>query len=361
MSEDDKEVLIAFYKQHPMQWNPKIHEYRNRDLRGTNLESLAQKLNFKYSIEKIQKEWHNLTTIYERERGRHDASQKSGAGTNEVYVSQWPYYKTMEFSHDRSTPDVATSTLRHVAPTTVKKSGVKRTNEAMEETKIKLWQVLTEKLSNNVTASDDNSSWQQAWQQGFQAGFKQGWQQYVMQTQMQTFPGMNIQMPTFNIPVSSHQVFPNNSPHSQISPSSTSSSPRYQNNASSPDVFQSNSPSPLMFQNSPHQQLLHDPSTPQIFNRTTPSSSTSVQSTSSLSSDDAVESNATNHVLLDLTPKQQNKCLICSRETKYMCVKCNVFVCNICSQPANPNCKNYNEDGEYRHVGYCPDCFTEVW
>ena len=116
-----------------------------------------------------------------------------------------------------------------------------------------------------------------------------------------------------------------------------------------------------MFQNSPHQQLLHDPSTPQIFHRTTPSSFTSVQSTSILSSDDAVESNATNHVLLDLTPKQQNKCLICSRETKYMCVKCNVFVCNICSQPANPNCKNYNEDGEYRHVGYCPDCFTEVW
>ena len=43
MSEDDKEVLIAFYKQHPMLWNPKLHEYRNRDLRWTNLERLAQK------------------------------------------------------------------------------------------------------------------------------------------------------------------------------------------------------------------------------------------------------------------------------------------------------------------------------
>ena len=91
---------------------------------------------------------------------------------------------------------------------------------------MKLWKKQKLNCGKHLLKSDDNSSWQQAWQQRFQAGFKQGWQQYVMQIQWKKFPGMNIQMPTFNIPVSSQQVFPNNSPHSQISPISTSSSPR---------------------------------------------------------------------------------------------------------------------------------------
>ena len=71
MTNDDKEILITFYKEHPMLWNSKLDNYRNRDLRRVNLESLAEKLNHKYSIEKLQQEWHNLVTIYERERARH--------------------------------------------------------------------------------------------------------------------------------------------------------------------------------------------------------------------------------------------------------------------------------------------------
>ena len=349
LSDEEKEVLIAFYKQHPMLWNPKLLEYRNRDLRRVKLELLAQKFNSKYSSDKLQQEWHNLITIYERERGRHDASEKSGAGTDEIYISQWPYYKTMEFSHDRSVPDQATSSLRHVAPVTVKKSGVKRSNEAMEETKIKLWQALAEKLTNNVTPGTDNSIWQQAWQQGFQSGLQQGWQQYAMQAQMQKFPAcMSMQMPPFNIPVTPQPVFPGSSLFSQ---GSTSSSPGYPSTASSPEVLQNTSASPIMFHNSPPQ--LHDPSTSQIC-QNSPPSFTSPQHPSSLSSK-VIESR---HVDVESRHKQQNnKCFVCSRQTKYMCVKCNTFVCNMCSQPAHPNCENYNEDGEYRHVGYCQDCF----
>ena len=65
MTDDDKEALITFYKEHPMLWNPKLEDYRNRDLKRVNLESLAEKLNRKYSTDKIQQEWHNLVTIYD--------------------------------------------------------------------------------------------------------------------------------------------------------------------------------------------------------------------------------------------------------------------------------------------------------
>ena len=45
MTNDDKETLITFYKEHPMLWNSKLEDYRNRDIRGVNLESFAEKLN----------------------------------------------------------------------------------------------------------------------------------------------------------------------------------------------------------------------------------------------------------------------------------------------------------------------------
>ena len=76
LTDDDKETLITFYKEHPMLWDSKLADYRNRDLRRVNLESLAEMLNHKYSIDKIQQEWHNLITIYERERARHEGSKK---------------------------------------------------------------------------------------------------------------------------------------------------------------------------------------------------------------------------------------------------------------------------------------------
>ncbi len=82
MIDDDKEILIEFYREHPMLWDPKLEDYRNRDQRQVNLETLAKTFNNKYSVDKIQQEWHNLVTIYERERTRHEGSKKSGTGTS---------------------------------------------------------------------------------------------------------------------------------------------------------------------------------------------------------------------------------------------------------------------------------------
>ena len=84
-------------------------------MKQVNLESLAEKLNHKYSTDKIQ-ELDSLVTIYDREPARHDGSLTTGTAASDVYISKWPFYKSMEFLCDRSVPDTATSTLKHVAP-----------------------------------------------------------------------------------------------------------------------------------------------------------------------------------------------------------------------------------------------------
>ena len=81
-SEEDRQQLIDYYKEHPMLWNSQLKDYRNRDLRRVNLERLARQLDSRYSVEKIQQEWHNLTTYFDRERMRMEGSKKSGAGSD---------------------------------------------------------------------------------------------------------------------------------------------------------------------------------------------------------------------------------------------------------------------------------------
>lgn len=83
-TEEDRQQLIEFYKEHTMLWNPDEKEYRNRDLKRINLERLVDQLGSRYTVDKIQQEWHNRTTYFDREHMRMEGSKKSGAGTDEV-------------------------------------------------------------------------------------------------------------------------------------------------------------------------------------------------------------------------------------------------------------------------------------
>ncbi len=224
-TEEDRQQLIDFYKEHPMLWNSNLKEYRNRELRRVNLERLAEQLNLRYSVEKIQQEWHNLMTYFDRERMRIEGSKKSGAGLDDVYQTSWPYYGSMEFCMDKSLPDDAVSTLNHIAPVPKKKS-----KNDYEEKKAKLWEVLSERLTES-TSNINGNTWQNAWQQGFQTGFQQAWQQcsqMLMQQQIQPFAttSMDIQgmQPSFrpnffgNTSVSSSSTGRTNNPFMQIQP-----------------------------------------------------------------------------------------------------------------------------------------------
>ena len=304
-SEEDRQQLIDYYKEHPMLWNSQLKDYRNRDLRRVNLERLARQLDFLYSVEKIQQEWHNLTTYFDQERMGMEGSKKSGAGSDEVYQTSWPYYTSMEFCLDKSNPDDTVSTLNHIAPVPKKK-----TKNDYEEKKAKLWEVLSERLSTN-TSNTDSNTWQMAWQQGFQAGFQQAWQQcsqMFMQQQMPNFLG--------NTSVRSTPTGRANNPFMQIQP-------------------QPNFPPP--FQTPPSHSASSGYGTP-------PSQQQSPITPHS-------------HFERARPANKVNRCTECGHSTKYVCVNCPTIICNACSTPADPlECQNYNEEGEIRRVGYCDNC-----
>jgi hypothetical protein len=328
-TEEDRQQLIDFYKEHPMLWNSNLKEYRNRELRRVNLERLAEQLNLRYSVEKIQQEWHNLMTYFDRERMRIEGSKKSGAGLDDVYQTSWPYYGSMEFCMDKSLPDDAVSTLNHIAPVPKKK----KSKNDYEEKKAKLWEVLSERLTES-TSNINGNTWQNAWQQGFQTGFQQAWQQcsqMLMQQQIQPFAttSMDIQgmQPSFrpnffgNTSVSSSSTGRTNNPFMQIQPE-----PNCSQQFQTPPMHRARSryhtpPSP------------HQPP-PQHQPPMTPRSRPGKANTANT-----------------------NMCAECGRVTKYMCVNCPKYVCNVCSTPADSlECENYTEEGEIRRVGYCMDC-----
>lgn len=334
-TEEDRQQLIEFFKEHPMLWNHHVKEYRNRDLRRINLECLAEQLGARYSVEKIQQEWHNLTTYLEREHIRMEGSKKSGSGSDEVYQTKWPYYGCMEFCMDKSIPDDAVSTLSHVAP--VPKKAAKTGKINLEEKKAKLWEVLAERLGGENSACD-NGTWQQAWQQGFQAGFQQAWQQcsqMFMPQQMQSFAAPEKTSPNIqSMPPAFHSTYFRNT------------HPSYQFSSTIPNMSRANSAYPVR-PNSPVSPLMSvqpepsysptahaQPSPPQRIQPLTPRSRPGRFNTANI-----------------------NMCVDCGRITKYMCVDCSNYACNVCSTPADPLAsENYCEEGEVRRVGYCGDC-----
>ena len=94
-----------------------------------------------------------ISPHFERERVRMEGSRKSGAGSDDVYQTKWPYYGLVEFCLDKSFPDQVVSTMNHNAPS-VKKSK----KEKIEEKNTKLFEVIADRLSRDNTPAD-NGNW----------------------------------------------------------------------------------------------------------------------------------------------------------------------------------------------------------
>ena len=58
----------------------------------------------KLSEEEIKKEWNTLSTYYKREKQKELLSKPSGAGTDQVFKSNWEHLDQMVFLE--TTPDV---------------------------------------------------------------------------------------------------------------------------------------------------------------------------------------------------------------------------------------------------------------
>ena len=82
---EERELLIDFYKSHPPLWNHNTTDYRDRNLRYSLLDKLADDFENKFKKEEIKQEWHSLQTSYKSEKSREEGSKTSGAGCSDVY------------------------------------------------------------------------------------------------------------------------------------------------------------------------------------------------------------------------------------------------------------------------------------
>ena len=79
-------------------------EYRDRNPHRALLQKLVLEFDEKFSEKEIKKEWNILSTYYKREKQKELLSKPSGAGTDQVFKSNWEHLDQMLFLE--TTPDV---------------------------------------------------------------------------------------------------------------------------------------------------------------------------------------------------------------------------------------------------------------
>ena len=100
-------MLIELWENHKNLYNTKLKSYFNRDLRQKSLESIESVLKeneITASIKQISKKLTDLKNYYGCQRRLIESSKSSRVGTDEVYVSQWKFYESLQFLNDAFTP-----------------------------------------------------------------------------------------------------------------------------------------------------------------------------------------------------------------------------------------------------------------
>ena len=80
-----------------------------------------------------------MRTSYIRERKREKGSKTSGSGSDDIYISQWKYYKEMDFLRDEIEGEESVDNINLKLQNNLKKRKQSRVPEE-EETKAELWQ-----------------------------------------------------------------------------------------------------------------------------------------------------------------------------------------------------------------------------
>lgn len=91
------------------------------------MERLSKEFDDKYTIKDLADVWHKLSTHFQRESVKQDSSLKSGAGKEDVYESDWPFFF--------SSLDLLKTNCAHVNEKT---NSSKRTQEEEKENAMEL-------------------------------------------------------------------------------------------------------------------------------------------------------------------------------------------------------------------------------
>lgn len=93
--------LIELYREHPLLWDPKHKEYKNRFKKADAIKEICIALNTN-SVEDVEKKIRNINSQYMRERRNYKKLKKSGAGKH--FRSKWFGYELMSFLRDKNKP-----------------------------------------------------------------------------------------------------------------------------------------------------------------------------------------------------------------------------------------------------------------
>nr|XP_023028610.1 uncharacterized protein LOC111516713 [Leptinotarsa decemlineata] len=93
--------LIELYREHPLLWDPKNKDYKNRYKKADALKEISLELNIK-SVADVEKKIRNINSQYKRERRNYKKMKKSGAGKH--FTSKWFGYELLSFLQDKNKP-----------------------------------------------------------------------------------------------------------------------------------------------------------------------------------------------------------------------------------------------------------------
>ncbi|XP_064082573.1 uncharacterized protein LOC135198678 [Macrobrachium nipponense] len=108
------EEFIELYKQHPCLWKMKSKEYSDKGMRNRAYNVLAEKLRERDTTATrvtVAKKINNLRSCFRKEIKKVEASVRSGASADDLYVPSLWYYDLLLFLKDQETPGSSTSSI----------------------------------------------------------------------------------------------------------------------------------------------------------------------------------------------------------------------------------------------------------
>ncbi|XP_048245437.1 uncharacterized protein LOC124146397 [Haliotis rufescens] len=96
MSRVETERFIGYYASHDCLWNVSSPFYSKREHRQAAYISIAEMMGNGITVDQVPTKISTLRTYYGKELRKETLSKKSGAGTDEVYVSTWEWFQLLD-------------------------------------------------------------------------------------------------------------------------------------------------------------------------------------------------------------------------------------------------------------------------
>lgn len=107
--------FIEAYRSFPCLWKINSKEYSNQVTKGNaydKLLELCKEVNANANIDWVKMRIKNLRTVFRKEMKKMKTSQKSGAGTDDIYKPKLWYFELMMFTADQEMPRQSLSSIQ---------------------------------------------------------------------------------------------------------------------------------------------------------------------------------------------------------------------------------------------------------